>query len=286
MGVGEMPDGLLYDPQFAGLGAEAVYDIIATEARRYRKLATLRGHGLGDMLDEQAAQQVGPDGVDLDALLRRSLATGLELHQQLGRGLLPAGLVAEIRALAHPPLAWDVALARWFDEQFPALERQRSYARPSRRQSATPDIARAGWRLPEELVTRRTFGVVLDTSGSMNVTLLGKALGAIASYAAARDVPSARVVFCDAAPYDAGFLPVDEIAGKVKVRGRGGTQLQPGISLLERAPDFPADGPILVITDGAIDVLRIRRPHAFLLPAGASLPFVPKGPVFRVSDKS
>jgi hypothetical protein len=47
---------------------------------------------------------------------------------------------------------------------------------------------------------RATFGVVLDTSGSMNAELLGKALGAIASYALARDVPAARVVFCDAAP--------------------------------------------------------------------------------------
>jgi predicted metal-dependent peptidase len=282
MGVGEMPDGLLYDPQFAGMSAEGVYDVIAVEARRYRKLATLRGHG-SDMLDDQSAHQLGAGAVDLDDLLRRSLATGLSLHTELGRGSLPAGLVAEIRALAHPPITWDVALARWFDEHFPAVQRERSYARPSRRQSASPDIPRAGWRIPEEVVTRRTFGVVLDTSGSMSTVLLGKALGAIASYAAARDVPAARVVFCDAAAYDAGYLDVADIAGRVKVRGRGGTELQPGVHLLERAEDFPADGPILVITDGFIDVLRIRRSHAFLLPVGATLPFAPKGPVFRVS---
>jgi predicted metal-dependent peptidase len=129
-------------------------------------------------------------------------------------------------------------------------------------------------------VRKRTFGVVLDTSGSMDVQLLGKALGAIASYAAARDVPRARVVFCDAAAYDAGYLPVEDIAGKVRVRGRGGTELQPGIRLLEQAGDFPPDGPILVITDGECDVLRIRREHAFLVPRGASLPFRPRGPVF------
>lgn len=281
MGVGEMPDGLLHDPQFAGMSAESVYDVIAVEARRYRKLATLRGHG-SDLLDDQSAHQLGAGAVDLDDLLRRSLATGLNLHTELGRGFLPAGLVAEIRALAHPPLTWDVALARWFDEHFPAVQRERSYARPSRRQSASPDIPRAGWRSPEEVVTRRTFGVVLDTSGSMSTELLGKALGAIASYAAARDVPAARVVFCDAAAYDAGYLDVADIAGRVKVRGRGGTRLQPGIQLLERADDFPADGPVLVITDGFIDVLRIRRSHAFLLPVGATLPFVPRGPVFRV----
>jgi predicted metal-dependent peptidase len=116
----------------------------------------------------------------------------------------------------------------------------------------------------------------------MRRELLGKALGAIASYSRARDVPAARVVYCDAAAYDAGYLPADEIAGRVQIRGRGGTVLQPGVDLLERADDFPPDGPILLITDGQCDHVRIRRPHAWLIPAGATLPFAPKGPVFRV----
>jgi predicted metal-dependent peptidase len=137
--------------------------------------------------------------------------------------------------------------------------------------------------VPPEPVDGRTYGVVLDTSGSMDRALLAKALGAIASYSLARDVPAARVVFCDAAPYDAGYLPPDAIADRVQVKGRGGTILQPGIDLLEQAQDFPKDGPILVITDGYCDILRIRREHAFLLPEGRRLPFVARGKVFRIS---
>jgi predicted metal-dependent peptidase len=162
-------------------------------------------------------------------------------------------------------------------------EKHRSYARPSRRQSSTPDIPRPGWHQPEEQIHRCTFGVVIDTSGSMERPLLGKALGAIASYAIAREVPQARVVFCDAAAYDAGYLDVEAIAGRVTVRGRGGTVLQPGVALLERAEDFPADAPILVITDAECDMVRIRREHAFLVPPGARLPFTPRGPVFHMS---
>ena len=71
-------------------------------------------------------------------------------------------------------------------------------------------------------------------------------------------------------------------AGRVRVRGRGGTVLQPGVDLLERAKDFPNDGPILLVTDGYCDVVRIRRDHAFLLPRGHGLPFSPRGPVFRI----
>jgi predicted metal-dependent peptidase len=279
MGVGSPPDQVLYDPQFAGMSAEEVYDRIAREARRYRKLATLRRGG--DILTE-GLPTTPKDHVDLDALLRRALLNGLDLHTSQGRGLLPAALVEEIRALAHPPIGWDAALARWFDEHFPARIRARSYARPSRRSAATPDIPRPGFRHTDDRQERRTFGVVLDTSLSMDHGTLGRALGAIASYAAAHDVPAARVVFCDAHPYDAGYLQPEEIAGRVRVKGRGGTVLQPAVDLLERAGDFPADGPILVITDGWCDHLRIRREHAYLLPAAYTLPFVPKGPVFRI----
>ena len=124
--------------------------------------------------------------------------------------------------------------------------------------------------------------VLLDTSGSMDRTLLAKALGTIASYSIARDVTAVRVVFCDAATFDQGYMPAEEIAGSVKVRGRGGTILQPGIDLLEKAEDFPKTGPLLIITDGFCDRLSIKREHAFLLPAGRTLPFPPKGPVFNI----
>ncbi|GAB2892890.1 hypothetical protein GCM10027074_71230 [Streptomyces deserti] len=281
MQVGTMPDGLLYDPELAGLSAEEVYDRIAGDLRRMRRLATLRGKGAGDILGGPLGSP--RDHVDLDGFYRRGLAHGLDLHQRQERGFLPGGLVEEIRALSHPPLPWDARLARWFDEFVPRPEPVRSYARPSRRQAATPGIPRAGRYFPPEEVARCTFGVVLDTSGSVNRGLLGKALGAIASYAEARDVPAARVVFCDAAPHDAGYLPVTEIAGKVRVHGRGGTVLQPGIDLLHRAGDFPPGAPLLVITDGWCDVLRVRREHAYLIPRGAWLPFTARGPVFRVS---
>ncbi|MFJ3417527.1 hypothetical protein ACIPN8_14370 [Streptomyces sp. NPDC086082] len=280
MDVGTMPEGLLYDPELKDLSAEEVYDRIAGDLRRMRRLATLRGKGAGDILGGPLGSP--RDYVDLDEFYRRGLARGLDLHQQHERGFLPGGLIEEIRTLSHPPLPWDAQLARWFDEFVPRPEPVRSYARPSRRQSSTPDIPRAGHWFPPEEIARCTFGVVLDTSGSMDRTLLGKALGAIASYAEARDVPAARVVFCDAAPHDAGYVAVTDIAGRVRVHGRGGTVLQPGIDLLQRADDFPPGAPVLVITDGWCDVLRVRREHAYLIPQNARLPFTASGPVFRV----
>lgn len=283
LGVGTMPDGLLHDPQLAGQSAEQVYDRIATDLRRMRRLATLRGRGLGDVLDAPLPRPgEAADAVDLDAFYRRALIDG-RIYHRARRGLLPAGLEQEIRALEHPPPPWDVRLARWFDEHVATEEPRRSYARPSRRQSSSPDIPRPGRVTPSELVPRHTFGVVLDTSASMDTRLLGKALGAIASYALARDVPAARIVYCDAAPYDAGYLPVEQIAVRATVRGRGGTVLQPAIDMLLHAQDFPARAPVLIITDGASDTLTVhRREHAYLMPRGARLPFTPRGEVFEV----
>ena len=75
----------------------------------------------------------------------------------------------------------------------------------------------------------------------------------------------------------------EDIAGLVKVRGRGGTRLQPGIDLLDSDEKFPKDAPLLIITDSGCDRLNLRgRNHAYLIPWGYQLPFPPRGPVFKL----
>jgi len=284
LAIGSMPsDGLLYDAALKDDSAEEIYDRILTDIRKYKKLDTFRGFHKGDILG--SSKNTCKTGISLDEFCRNALSQGLEYHVSTGRGYVPAGLVQEIRALSMPPIPWDVALARWFDVYFAPLEKHQTYARPSRRQASTPDIPRPRY-VPADIPTdSRTFGVVIDTSGSMNAEMIGRALGSVASYAVAHDVPFARVIFCDACAYDAGYLSPYDIAGRVQVKGRGGTRLQPGIDALEHAKDFPKDGPILIITDGMIeDHLDIRHVHAYLLPRGKRLPFKPKGEVFYFHD--
>ena len=124
--------------------------------------------------------------------------------------------------------------------------------------------------------------ILIDTSGSMSDREIGMALGAVASYAREKDVGRVRTVFCDAEATDAGYMSPEDLSGSVKVTGRGGTVLGPGVKLLEEAKDFPATGPILVITDACIERdFRIKREHAFLIPVGAKLPFRSEGKIFR-----
>jgi predicted metal-dependent peptidase len=288
MGVGDLPtDGLLLDPAL-GLereSAEALYDRIVKDLRlmrRLRKAITMSGRSRPDILGERPQGWWAGPGCDLDGFYRRALAEGLDLHiGRSGRGLLPGDLIEEVRALQQPPIPWDVRLGQWLDAFFPPLERRRSFARASRRQSATPDIPRPVWVHPPERVAERTFGVVLDTSGSMSPNLLARGLGAIASYALSREVAMVRVIQCDTRTHDMGYVEPERLLDRVEVRGRGGTVLRPAIDRLEESADFPKDAPILVITDGACDAFTVRREHAFLMPEGARLPFRTTAPTFR-----
>ncbi len=281
MQLGSMPqNGLMYDESLKNMSAEEIYDRLTHQIRRNAKLGTFRGYGKGDIIDKGWTPDHNKP-TTLDDFCKSALRSGLEYHTSTGRGFIPAGLIEEIKALSMPPVPWDVELAKWFDTWFMPVEKHRTYARPSRRQSSTPDIPRPSWVRPELPEYSRTYAVIIDTSGSMSPEMIGKALGAAASYSVAKEVPLVRVIFCDADAYDAGYMAPEDIAGRVIVKGRGGTALQPAVDLLENAKDFPKDGPILIITDAGIEPdLIVRHEHAFLIPDGARLPFRPKGKVF------
>lgn len=286
MQVGEMPEGCLYDELYKDWSAEAIYEELIREVRKNQKLNTLRGYGQGDIISHGPRKKYNTySGVSLDEFCKSALAQGLEYHISNGRGYIPAGLIEEIRALSMPVIPWEVELARWLDCFIPPIEKRRSYVRPSRRQGAIPDIPRPRYIRDSVNEDGRTFGVIIDTSGSMSTKMIGMALGSVASYAAEREVAMVRVIFCDARAYDVGYLAAEDIAGRVEVKGRGGTILQPAVNLLEQAKDFPETGPILLITDAEIeDKMQIHREHAFLIPKGKRLPFMPKGKVFYFEE--
>ena len=287
MQVGEMPEGCLYDELYKDWSAESIYEELIKEIRKNQNLETLRGYGRGDMISHGVGKKCTTySGMSLDEFCKSALAQGLEYHLSSGRGYVPAGLIEEIRALSMPVIPWEVELARWLDCFIPPIEKRRSYVRPSRRQGAIPDIPRPRYIRDSVNEDGRTFGVIIDTSGSMSTKMIGMALGSVASYAAEREVAMVRVIFCDARAYDVGYLAPEDIAGRVEVKGRGGTILQPAVNLLEQTKDFPETGPILIITDAEIEEkMQIHREHAFLIPKGKRLPFVPKGKVFYFEEK-
>ena len=285
MNIGIAPEGIFMDRELANKSADEIYLMIAQDVRLKKKMGTLRdteaGAGknknAGDMLDTDPRYFSSFEDASKEMLLR-----GMFLHESLGRGELPSSLVEEIKAINQPVIPWQVELARWIAERFPLDESRKTYARPSRRQSATPDIVRPRYVRPQDEKNTRTFGVIMDTSGSMDKELLGKCLGAIGSYCAAQEIKYIRLIFCDAAPYDEGYIPVELLSQKVKVKGRGGTIIQQAVNYLQIQKNFPENAPILILTDGFIEEdLKVQREHAFLVPNRYNLPFKPRGEVFE-----
>lgn len=275
MQIGEMPNiGILYDETLQGMSAEEIYDLIISKKKRPKQYTTLGGLNCGDILHKRKSDHT----ISLDEFYRNALKQGLEYHLEHNRGYIPAGLIEEINTLAMPVIPWEVKLAAWLDQFITDTEKRRTYARLSRRQAATPDIIRPSY---ESIYSDKTFGVIIDTSGSMSTKDIGKALGSVVSYAVSKEVGAVRLVFCDAKAYDQGYVNPNEIAYKVEVTGRGGTRLQTAVDFLKKAKDFPGDAPILIITDGAIENhLRISREHAFLIPVGNKLPFSTSSKIF------
>lgn len=271
MKVGTPPKvGLLYDPAFASKSSEEVYDFIVKNLRIYKKIICLSGSlGSGDILTRAEG-----DFTDSSSFFKEALYRGFNYCKMTGRGLIPGSLEEEILFVNQPVIPWDVKLAKWFYKNFPAQEAKRTYSRMSRRQGSCPDIPRPARYFPEEYKDQYTFVVILDTSGSMDRHILSKGIGAIVSYAEAHGVEKVRLIFCDAYPYDEGFIKVEALTDKVQVKGRGGTVIQAACDLVYGFTDLPNDIPVLIITDGMIeDDLSFPKNTGFLLPAGNSLPF-------------
>lgn len=284
MGVGVPPEGIFLDISLKGKSAEEIYHLIESDVKLQNSMCTLGDMGKskkkkqGDMLDSNNVYYSDFEDACKEALLR-----GLELHESSGRGTLPAELIEEIRKLNQPAIPWQAKLADWISERILLDENKRSYARPSRRQGSTPDIPKPSYnKKQEDDIPLKTLGVIIDTSGSMSNSLLAKCLGAISSFSAANGIKYIRLVYCDAQPYDEGFVHVEQFENTLKVKGRGGTVIQPAVNYLLNTKDFPKDAPILIMTDGDCEPsLTIGREHAFLIPKGRRLPFMSKGSVFE-----
>ncbi|HEV8194704.1 MAG TPA: LAGLIDADG family homing endonuclease [Ktedonobacterales bacterium] len=78
MRIGVMPKiGALHDRELQGESAESIYDRIVTDMRRFRRLATMRGVGVSDILERNGPEwwTLG-EGLPLDDFYRNALGRG------------------------------------------------------------------------------------------------------------------------------------------------------------------------------------------------------------------
>lgn len=146
----------------------------------------------------------------------------------------PAWIDEMIRAVIEPPPSWTVILQR----SVSSLTRtERTWLRPSRRMSAIahdtghwPDVVTMPGR---KVVLAGQLVAVLDTSGSIDLTMLSRFLGAVASAATAEGVEEVRLMQADSeVTSDRLVTPAELLTEDIAIHGRGGTSFIPALNRL------------------------------------------------------
>ncbi len=174
--------------------------------------------------------------------IRRRVAIDYTAHT--GRGDRPGDAQRWARQILEPRIAWEPLLAAAVRRAVGWTNGRTDYThtRPSRRQSSMPRIVLPGVRRPIPNVA-----MVVDTSGSVDDHLLGRALGEVDGALRALGVGSAAVTVlsCDAAVHSVKRL---RRARDARLDGGGGTDLRVGIATA--AQQRPRADLIVVFTDG------------------------------------
>lgn len=183
-------------------------------------------------VDEESAHQI-----------RHHVAVEYRRHVST-RGLEPGTAGRWASRILEPRIPWEPLLAGavrraagWTNGRV-----EPTYTRPSRRQSAVPRVLLPGMRRPMPRVT-----MVVDTSGSVDDQLLGRALGEVDGALRAIGVGNAAVTVlaCDAAVQCVGRV---RRARDATLAGGGGTDLRVGIAAA--SGQRPRPDLIVVLTDG------------------------------------
>lgn len=180
--------------------------------------------------------------VEADAIRERVAIDYLQA--QKGRGKSPRYAQRWAEQITNPTIPWEPLLARAVRRGvgWTSGRHTPTWTRPSRRQSIQPDVLRPGWRRPVP-----SIAMVVDTSGSIDDGLLGRAMGEVDGALSGLGIPGASVTVlaCDAA---VGAVTRVRKATEASLVGGGGTDLRVGIaaaSALRPRPDL-----IVVFTDG------------------------------------
>ncbi len=177
-------------------------------------------------------------------VIRKQVAIDYQDHAAKGRGTTPGEALRWARGITHPTIPWEPLLARAVRRGigWTTGRTEPTWTRPSRRQSVTPNILQPGWRRPVPHIA-----MVIDTSGTVDDQLLGRAMAEVDGAIAAIGIPgvSVTVLACDAA---VGAVARVRKATDATLVGGGGTDMRVGIAAA--AQQKPRPDLIVVLTDG------------------------------------
>ncbi|MFC6592057.1 hypothetical protein ACFP81_08630 [Deinococcus lacus] len=200
-----MPDWVQRFPDLEALpSVEAIYlRLLEWRGRELRGLETLRGPASSILTQGELS---AAETADRDAALLSRVREGVQLAQALegaSWGDHGAGLEWALKARAAKAVPWKPAFAEYLQEITPTPQRERTYAKLSRRVRHREEPKAGRRRIRQD--DRHNLLIIVDTSGSMSDDDLQDALGAIRATAGALSINAIRVFACDAQVRDYGW---------------------------------------------------------------------------------
>lgn len=202
-------------------------------------------HGVPMPWEDKSPGQGGGEGTEEGDWrdIEKRVALDIREHAQKSRGKVPGAWVSWANEVLRPVrIPWEHELSGMIRQAINTVAGQalHSYSRPSRRQSALPQVILPSMRRPVPVVA-----IVADTSGSMSESDLALVRGTVSDIAQAMGATVALLA-TDAAVHG-GVQRVQDGRSAV-LAGRGGTDMRVGIehALTEVRPRPDV---IVVITD-------------------------------------
>lgn len=229
---GALPAGGCLDAQYKGMTAEQIYALLPPEPDD-----GTAGQGMDDdIIPAKDKSQAAQDKAK--TLISQAKQTAI------ARGKLPKHIEAEIDSVMAPKVDWREELRLFLTESSPS---DFSFSKPNR-MFITQGMYLPGMAGHDSMAS---FGVLLDTSGSITMAELEQGLGEIVG--AIEDVAPKRLVvaYCDAKVQHADVFDIPgaaEVSSTFKRHGAGGTSMPAGLKWFVR--NHPTVQAVMVWTDG------------------------------------
>ncbi len=209
-----MPKGGLYDHDFAGMSAEAVYNLIPDELDDEGQ-GFIDGGMCGGVIDAAPSHDKGAlETASADWQIKVKQAAAAASNRGGGIGSLPAGIRLLIETLTKPKIDWRQVLRHFIDE---SACKDYSWMQPNRR------FVGQGIILPSLIGNGINHIVIaVDTSGSINLQVLTEFASEINGAFGDGMIDKISVVWADSdVAHTQVFERGDELA--LEAAGGGGT---------------------------------------------------------------
>ena len=213
----KLPEGILYENEYRGKSAEAIYDMLPEDEQGGEE----NGGFFGEVMQPKdkdgkplSQEQVAIMEADLDAKVIMAANAARSV------GKMPAAMEAVIKKMERNQLDLDAVARRFFGGDRPT---RYSMRKPSRKWYHTHGIV-----MPT--IERHGLGhwlLGIDISGSVSDGELAYFLGSMNHLSKMMKPKSITVITCDSVIRDVFTYQGGEVIQDIKVRGRGGTSVAP-----------------------------------------------------------